>query len=114
VSDTNRLADAVVLCTNAERARQRGPAWDQIAAASRVQRGWGDCYGYALVATGRADVMFDPAMHPWDCAPLMPILAEAGGTFTDWRGTATIWGKDAFATNGRLFQEVFALLNQNS
>jgi len=39
-----------------------------------------------MVATGRADLMVDPAMALWDAAALLPILEEAGGTFTDWRG----------------------------
>jgi fructose-1,6-bisphosphatase/inositol monophosphatase family enzyme len=49
-------------------------------------------------------------MNPWDCGPLLPILQEAGGTFTDWRGEATVYGPDAFSTNGRLFPQVMAHL----
>ena len=84
----------------------RGREWGLLANAARLRRGWGDCYGHILVATGRADAMFDPVMNPWDCGPLLPILEEAGGTFTDWRGEATIHGKDAFSTNGHLFDTV--------
>ena len=40
-------------------------------------------------------------MNPWDCAPLLPILREAGGHFTTWQGEPTIWGPDAVATNAR-------------
>jgi histidinol-phosphatase len=75
-----------------------------------VQRTWGDCYGYALVATGRLEVMVDPEMHPWDCAPMLPILEEAGGRFTTWSGEPTIWGPDAVATNGLLHEEVVGIL----
>lgn len=46
----------------------------------------GDCYGYLLVATGRADIMVDDVIADWDGAALMPIINEAGGVFTDWRG----------------------------
>ena len=63
-----------------------------------------------VVATGRAEIMLDPAMNPWDCAPLLPILAEAGGHFTNWQGEATIWGKDAGATNASLHREVIEVL----
>jgi len=45
-------------------------------------------------------------MNVWDCAPLLPIMEEAGGTFTDWRGERTIHGGDAISTNGTLFDEV--------
>ena len=84
---------------------KRDAVWDRLTESVRLVRGWGDCYGHILVATGRADASFDPAMNPWDCGPLLPILEEAGGTFTDWEGRATVRG-DAFSTNGRLFQTV--------
>jgi len=45
-------------------------------------------------------------MNVWDCAPLLPIMEEAGGTFTDWRGERTIHGGNAISTNGTLFDEV--------
>jgi len=54
------------------------------------------------VASGRLDVMLDPAMNPWDCCALVPILQEAGGSFTDWTGAARVDGGDAYSTNGRL------------
>jgi fructose-1,6-bisphosphatase/inositol monophosphatase family enzyme len=63
-----------------------------------------------LVATGRADVMLDPVMNLWDCAPLLPIMEEAGGTFTDWRGVRTVDGGNAIATNKLLFDEVMQLI----
>jgi fructose-1,6-bisphosphatase/inositol monophosphatase family enzyme len=62
------------------------------------------------VATGRADIMLDPILSPWDCAALVPILREAGGTFTDWSGRATIRGGNGISTNGALFDEVMALV----
>ena len=69
---------------------------------ARTMRTWGDCYGYLLVATGRADIMVDDVISDWDCAALMPIITEAGGVFTDWRGRATPFGGDAIATNAKL------------
>jgi fructose-1,6-bisphosphatase/inositol monophosphatase family enzyme len=77
------------------------------------RRTWGDCYGYVLVATGRADVMLDPAMNVWDCAALLPVLEEAGGTFTDWQGQRTIHSGNAVATNGALFGEVMQIIKEN-
>jgi len=74
------------------------------------RRTWGDCYGYLLVATGRAEIMFDPVMNIWDCAALQPVIEEAGGTFTDWRGLSTISGGNAIATNGLLFKEVMDVI----
>lgn len=86
-------------------------AWQQLSQRVRLVRGWGDCYGHLLVATGRAEASFDPIANPWDCGPLLPILTEAGGTFTDWRGRATIYGGDAFSTNGHLFPVVLEHLH---
>jgi fructose-1,6-bisphosphatase/inositol monophosphatase family enzyme len=66
-----------------------------------------------LVATGRAEVMLDPVMNLWDCAPLLPIMEEAGGTFTDWRGARTINGGNSIATNGLLFEEVMTVVKDH-
>jgi len=57
--------------------------------------------------------MLDPIMNVWDCAPLLPVIEEAGGTFTDWRGNRTIEGENSIATNGILFDEVMAIVNRN-
>jgi len=64
-----------------------------------VSRTWGDCYGYLLVATGRAEVMVDGIVSPWDSAALFPLITEAGGTFTDWAGSPTAFGANVIATN---------------
>ena len=71
-----------------------------------MDRTWGDCYGYLLVATGRAEVMVDEVLSPWDAAALQPIIEEAGGVFTDWKGRATSFGGDCIATNGALSRVV--------
>jgi histidinol-phosphatase len=73
-------------------------------------RTWGDCYGYLLVATGRADIMVDDIVSEWDVAAMMPIIAEAGGVITDWRGRTTALGGDAIATNARLASTVREIL----
>jgi fructose-1,6-bisphosphatase/inositol monophosphatase family enzyme len=73
-------------------------------------RTWGDGYGYALVATGRADAMVDPEAAPYDLAPMPLILAEAGGRFTDLAGDERYDGGSGLATNGALHDEVLALL----
>jgi fructose-1,6-bisphosphatase/inositol monophosphatase family enzyme len=54
--------------------------------------------------------MLDPIMKVWDCAALLPILQEAGGTFTDWDGNITVYGESAISTNGALFEPVMDLI----
>ncbi|HZZ41823.1 MAG TPA: inositol monophosphatase family protein [Tepidisphaeraceae bacterium] len=110
VSKISSLEDATISCTSPSSAIKRSDAYEKIASRAKLTRGWGDCYGHILVATGRADVMLDPAMNPWDCAPLLPILQEAGGSFTTWSGQPTIWGKDAVSTNGALQKPILEIL----
>ncbi len=109
-SDVSKIEDATILAGSITRAIVRSDAYERLAGAARLNRGWGDCYGYMLVATGRAEVMLDPAINPWDCAPLPPILREAGGRFTTWAGEETIWGPDGVATNNALNKQVLAVL----
>jgi len=80
-----------------------------VVRATKYARGWGDCYGHILVATGRADIMIDPELNVWDAAPLYTIVTEAGGRFTDVEGRATIHGGSGISTNGLLHDEVLAL-----
>jgi histidinol-phosphatase len=110
VSQTSRLEDACISVTSPESARARSDAYEKLAARAKLKRAWGDAYGYVLVATGRCDVMLDPKLNPWDCAPMIPILREAGGHFTDWRGKAHIWGNDGVATNAALHDAVLQIL----
>jgi histidinol phosphatase-like enzyme (inositol monophosphatase family) len=115
VSHTESLSEALLLATNFRECARRGfgRAAELLQQQARSCRTWGDCYGYVLVATGRADVMLDPVMNLWDCAPLLPIMEDAGGTFTDWRGARTINGGNSIATNGRLFDEVMSLVKND-
>jgi fructose-1,6-bisphosphatase/inositol monophosphatase family enzyme len=108
VSTCEELSAALVSSSAVEgfTATNRLPPFLELSGAARLTRTWGDCYGYALVATGRAEVMIDPAMNVWDAAALQPILEEAGGTYTDWQGNPTIHGGEGIATNGRLLDAV--------
>jgi histidinol phosphatase-like enzyme (inositol monophosphatase family) len=87
----------------------RGDAFKQLETASWLTRTWGDCYGYLLVATGRAEAMIDPVMNVWDAGAIQPILEEAGGTFTDWNGEPTIHGQEGIGTNGKVLAEILAI-----
>ena len=88
----------------------RRDVYDRLQNTARLSRTWGDCYGYLMVATGRAELMVDPIVAVWDIAPLLPILEEAGGTFTDWQGRRTMHSGQGIATNGLLLEEVLAIV----
>jgi histidinol-phosphatase len=104
VSTISKLREARLVTTDARFTRDtsRRERWRSLQDSALTMRTWGDCYGYLLVATGRADIMVDDVVSDWDCAALLPIITEAGGTFTDWRGRATAFGGDAIATNANL------------
>jgi histidinol phosphatase-like enzyme (inositol monophosphatase family) len=104
VSECRELASATLLLTAAEFPEHpdRASRWRSLAADTVVARTWGDCYGYLLVATGRAELMLDNMMSPWDAAALVPVVREAGGEFSDWNGRVTAFGDGAVATNAAL------------
>jgi histidinol-phosphatase len=85
----------------------RAASWRELAERVSVSRSWGDCYGYLLVATGRAELMTDPVLSLWDAVALLPVITEAGGIYTDWRGRLTAFGgAGVVATNARLAGEI--------
>jgi histidinol phosphatase-like enzyme (inositol monophosphatase family) len=112
VSRQNRLSDGLFLTSEVASFDSIGrrDVYDALQAAAWLSRTWGDCYGYFLVATGRAAVMVDPIMNVWDAAAVLPIVQEAGGTFTDWQGRATIHSGQGIATNGLVLDEVLAFI----
>lgn len=114
VSSTSDLDSALLLASDFGASTQHrfGSALEDLRQKANASRTWGDCYGHMLVATGRADVMLDPVMSIWDCAALLPIIEEAGGTFTDWNGCRTINEGNAISTNGALFREVMETIRK--
>lgn len=108
VSAVNGLQQATLVLSDvrtfAELGRQA--ALERLRAGTAFERTWGDCYGHALVATGRAEVMLDPVLNEWDACALLPILEEAGGRFTDWQGNRTIRGGSGISTTATLFDEL--------
>ena len=112
VSSVADLGDALFASTGFHNFEHIGKAQGlaRLFGAVREARGWSDCYGHYLVATGRVDVMIDPLMNVWDTAPLLPIVQEAGGRFTGLSGASTIHEPNAISTNGLLHDAVLALL----
>jgi fructose-1,6-bisphosphatase/inositol monophosphatase family enzyme len=108
VSQTSSMNDALFCTTWMQSFRDAGclPLFAEMSQATGVFRGWGDCYGYALVATGRAEIMIDPILESWDAGPMPIILQEAGGTYTTFDGRVSIHGRSGVATNGRLHEAV--------
>jgi histidinol phosphatase-like enzyme (inositol monophosphatase family) len=112
VSDETQLDHALVVTTDVENIERehRGSGWNALRKSVGMCRTWGDCYGYALVATGRAEAMLDPMLSLWDAAALCPIIEEAGGVFTDLDGASGHRVSSAIATNTALAREVRSIL----
>lgn len=113
VSACETLGEALVMTTSEKMLHTMGryAGWRALMEKSRLVRNWGDCFGYMLVATGRAEVMLDPVMNLWDIAALYPILTEAGGRLTDWQGNDTYTAGECVASNGRFHEEIIQLLS---
>lgn len=98
-----------------------GESFERYRRSSSLYRGWGDCYGYFLVATGRAEVMVDPIVSLWDIAPFPTIFSEAGGVFALLNGERELFlsdgtpshpvheGYSALAANASVFDEVLPI-----
>ena len=101
VSSVANIADATVLYTEKEYLLDSASIHpvDSLRHEACLVRGWGDCYGHMLVASGRAEVSIDKIMSPWDCAALIPIVTEAGGCCFDYKGVTTISGQGLVSAN---------------
>jgi len=115
VSGVRELSEARLLYASAKFAEQngKGPEFERLLKATGKDRGFPDAYGYALVATGRAEIVADAVMALWDTAALYPVITEAGGTLTDWQGNPTHTAPEALATNGHLFEATLRALRGN-
>ena len=112
VSNVERL-DRALFCTTTItgwKTTGRQAIFDRLCDAAGLVRGWSDCYGHLLVATGRADVMVDPEMNTWDAAALLPILQEAGGHFVTLDGRAVVDGGNGLSVNSAIRDEVLELI----
>jgi histidinol-phosphatase len=112
VSSVTHLSEATFCMTNPSRwlAMGKQPVLEGLMSSVQLARGWGDCYGHIMVATGRAEVMIDPAMNAWDAAALVPIIQEAGGHYVDWNGNPTIYSGNGLSVVPGLKDEILRRL----
>jgi histidinol-phosphatase len=112
VSGVRKLSDASLCYSSLPGWEETGRLPAIIEMTRRVwrSRAYGDFYGYMLVAEGAVDIMVEPELSLWDMAALVPIVTEAGGTFTDLAGNPGPGGGSAIATNGALHTDVLERL----
>jgi histidinol-phosphatase len=87
------------------------PGFDALIEATWRARGFGDFWGYTLLAEGCAEAMLETLMKPWDLAAPQIVIEEAGGRVTDAFGERRIDATSFVATNGVLHDEVLRRLN---
>ena len=113
VSEVGELSDATVFYSSLSwfvKANRQDMFLELIRRTQR-QRGFGDFYGFVLVAQGSGEAMAEHGAHAWDVAAIKPIIEEAGGRFGNWDGQSTIHHPDIIVSNGRLHDAVLRVLN---
>ncbi len=110
VSAKNNLDDAYI--TTSSVSRWGVDVYARLDAQGANIRGWGDGYGFLMVATGRVDAMIDlHGGNPWDYAPLPVIISEAGGRFSCLDGTTSIDTPSVIASNGIIHEDLLRAVN---
>jgi histidinol-phosphatase len=113
VSKISELEDAQVFYASrtafAAVGKERG--FDAVVSAAWRDRGFGDFWGYALVAEGAGEAMFEPELYSWDLAAPLILIEEAGGRLTDFKGQRTYAGGNAVASNGLLHEIILEKLH---
>lgn len=112
VTNVSSFSDALFCYTSRGyfHASGQNAVFDTLLNGCRISRGWGDCYGHLLVATGRADAIVEPGLHPWDAAAVIPLIREAGGHFLDWDGHESFTSGTGISVNDALKDEVLSLV----
>jgi histidinol-phosphatase len=112
VSKIASFAEAHLFYSNVTWFKKAGKvdAFLELSARTERQRGFGDFYGFVLVAQGSGELMIDSGVHPWDIAAVVPIIEEAGGRFSNWQGVRTLESPQVIASNGLLHDEALRIL----
>jgi myo-inositol-1(or 4)-monophosphatase len=115
VRDTTSLTESVLLCSDwlSVKRHQKQKGFEELCSAVKLCRTWGNCYGYALLAMGLAQIMIDPIMSFWDIAALVPVIQGAGGVITDYQGSDPVSGKSIVAAVPGLHAKVIEILNSD-
>ncbi len=112
VSDVSTLGEAQMFYSGLAWFMKAGrqDAFIELSRRVQRQRGFGDFYGFVLVAQGSGEVMVEYGIHAWDVAALKPLVEEAGGRFSDWDGQPRIDRPDVVVSNGKIHDEVLRIL----
>lgn len=112
VSSVEKLGDGMAFTggTGLNRKREKIEKMRRLLDAARHGRSLGGFWQHMLVAEGATEAALDLHSKAWDLAPLALIVEEAGGRATDVNGNRSIYSGNLVSTNGRIHEEVLALL----
>lgn len=109
----SELGDALAGTTTPDmfRTAREREALGRIEGAARGMRYGTDCYLYAMLAMGHADLVLETRLKPYDVQALIPVVEGAGGVITDWRGGNPAMGGDVLAAGDpRVHEQALACL----
>ncbi|VVD73250.1 histidinol-phosphate phosphatase [Pandoraea pneumonica] len=113
-SDVTRLSDATVYATSPDIFQgAEADAFARLSHAVKTRRFGGDCYCYALLASGHIDLVMEASLQPYDYLALAPVIEAAGGVITDWDGRALTLnsrGRVLAAANAELHRAALAVI----
>ncbi len=112
VSEVRALEDAQLTVSGLDGWENKTDVLLRLQQACWRTRGFGDFWGYMLVAEGAADICCEAVVSVWDLAAPSVIVEEAGGRFTDLAGVATPDGGDALASNGLLHEAALEIVRR--
>lgn len=113
VRECKALNEATFLTTDIQSFHDHGYTDNlaELMSRTKYHRTWGDAYGHMMVAIGRADIMMDAVLNVWDAAALLPIIKEAGGSYSDLKGNESIQSGSALSTNKFLKNKILNIFD---
>ncbi|MEO1705168.1 MAG: histidinol-phosphatase [Pseudomonadota bacterium] len=86
-SQRDTLSEAVLFTTFPELGTEaERQAFQAVRAEAKLTRYGMDCYAYALVAAGHADLVIEAGLNAYDIQAPIAVVQAAGGIVTDWEG----------------------------
>lgn len=112
VSGISKLEQSTILFGNLMKAPEdKRQGMTAVLEQSYDSRGFGDCYGHALVIQGFAEALMDPVVSPHDISAIKICTEEAGGRYTCYRGLECIEQDSALSSNSKVHAEILSYLS---
>lgn len=102
-SSCTELATAIVQTTSPEMfgVSDELEKFNRLARAAKMVRYGGDCYSYAMLASGFIDLVIEADLQPYDVQALIPVVEGAGGVISNWAGESAASGGTMLAAASR-------------